>query len=140
MTNVMNLVRGVLFASIFMCTACTMNKGPSDAEIQEWAKNYEPVEEPTRTWALQIADKEAQKVLDEYNAGPPVEIANYGGPFHLDQYTRDVVRIVKHEHDMDIIVAYNLAPEVPVGFLGHPAHFSVMICEQTAKTQVFGGR
>ena len=101
------------------------------------AFEFEPVAEPTRSWALAIADEHAKTVvLANYNSGP--RVARDGGPFTLDQYSRDISRITNEAPaGMNLIVRYQL--QVPVLFDGHPQHFSILVRENDGTAAVFDG-
>ena len=82
-----------------------------------------------------IADKEAKKVLDEFNESDLCK--TFGGPFYSDDYKKEI-KGDSFENRQIIMVFYELAK--PVSFRGHPQHFSIWVYKDTLETKVFGGR
>ncbi len=84
------------------------------------------------------ADATAEEILKEFNGS---ELARElgEGPFHLSDYSRSPVEDVDpNDHRPIVMVSYELWK--PVGFRGHPQHFSVWVYTDTGETRRFGGR
>lgn len=136
----MNHVFILILCTIF-CGACSQNR-VTDGQMA-WYRV--PVDERTRAWAIAITDPVAQTTIDAFNAEP--HAAELGGPFHLDQYARDVVGFKEYSSDyssetdpevLEYMVMYRLT--VPVFFRGHPEHFSVFVHKADGSTTLMGGR
>lgn len=83
---------------------------------------------------IPIADKEAKKVLEEFNKSDLCK--TFEGPFNLDDYKKEIKK-GSFENRQIIMVSYELTK--PVSFEGHPQHFSIWVYKDTLETKVFGG-
>ena len=110
----------------------------TEQECRCTAERGAPIDEATRSWAIEIADRRAQEVLDSWNAR--AEAKQFGGPFALDQYSRNAYRMLDGDAAgmAEPMVIYCL--EVPVSFRGHPQHFAILVNQADGSTRVHYGR
>ncbi len=88
----------------------------------------------TKEQAEQLAVELVLKELCDLNAEPRSE--ERGGPFLFSDYRSGASRrVVRRRPVLDVFFEYSK----PVGFLGHPAHFSVWVYCDTGETSFFPG-
>jgi len=97
----------------------------------------------TQEQALAIADREAEKILAEFNDsehGKELVAKGYAGPFSLGDYRKKVSREVLSDRPA-FMVYYSYRPTETSGWvwLGHPMHFAVWVRRDTGETSRFLG-
>lgn len=125
-----------LFMFLVALSGCTGHP-PLSEQSNQLLHEWSGAAEPQRSWALEIADRRAQQVLDEYHANRLLigKVLHYD----LDEYAKSVFERRMHENKAEFSVTYQHHP-LDSALRGHPRHFTIYVSGRDGSARVAYGR
>lgn len=107
------------------------------AGLNSQSRFVDPASRPDLASFVTSSDISARAVLAEYNSSEYAKTDEYA-PYRIEEYDRLLSESVTRWGCTNVTVFYDLRR--PVGFLGHPRHFAIVIDKGTGEVQIHGGQ